>query len=76
MPRITPTHWRIQECIFTKDGFVFERQKGDHKVYSRKGTKRPVVIPMYNEVCLDIIQSNMRTANMTRDKYFEYLNEC
>lgn len=75
MPRITPVHWRILECIFKKDGFVFERQKGDHKVYSKKGIRRPIIIPTYDDVCLDIIKSNMRTANMTRVKYFEYLQD-
>ena len=76
MPRIAPIHWRILECIFVKDGFVFKRQKGSHRQYSKEGVNRPVVIPTYDEVCKDIIFSNMRTANMSRNKYFEYLKEC
>lgn len=76
MPRITPIRWSILECIFIKDGFVFERQEGSHKSYSKKGVKRPVIIPTYNEIGKDIILGNMRTANMSRDKYFEYLKEC
>jgi len=76
MPRITPIHWRILECIFIKVGFVFERQKGSHRSYSKKGVKRPVIIPTYKEVQLKEIQSNMTTASMSRDKYFAYLKEC
>ena len=76
MPRITPIRWRTLECIFLKDGFVFERQKGSHRSYSKKGVKRPVIIPTYKEVQLKEIQSNMRTASMSRDKYFAYLKEC
>ena len=76
MPRITPIRWRILECIFIKDGFVFERQEGSHRAYSKKGVKRPVIIPTYKEVQLKEIQSNMRTADMSRDKYFAYLKEC
>lgn len=76
MPRIAPIHWRVLECIFIKAGFSFERHKGDHKVYSKGGVHRPIVIPTYSEVRLGIIQSNMRTAGMTRDDYFEYLEEC
>jgi predicted RNA binding protein YcfA (HicA-like mRNA interferase family) len=76
MPRITPVHWKILECIFQKDGFVFERQAGSHRSYARIGFYRPVVILTYKEVDVEIIQSNMRTARMSREKYFELLKLC
>ena len=76
MPRLTPVKWKTLECIFLKDGFVFERQEGDHRAYSKKGVLRPVVIPTYKEIDLDIIQSNMRTAGMSRERYFEILAIC
>jgi len=76
MPRLTPVHWKVLECIFQKDGFVFERQKGSHRSYSKENVNRPIIIPTYDEVSLDIIKSNMRTANMSRDTYFEYLKKC
>jgi predicted RNA binding protein YcfA (HicA-like mRNA interferase family) len=66
----------VLECIFLKDGFEFVRQKGDHKSYSKKGIARPVVIPTYKEIDTDIIKSNMRTAGMSREQYFKYLNQC
>lgn len=74
-PRITPTHWKIQEKIFIADGFVYTRTSGDHRCYEKKGIPRPIIIPKYNEVDDDIIHSNMRTAKMTRDRYFELLNK-
>jgi predicted RNA binding protein YcfA (HicA-like mRNA interferase family) len=70
MPRITPVHWKVLECIFVKDGFVFERQKGDHRSYVKPGVFRPIVIPTYKEVDHNIILSNMRTAKMSRQGYF------
>jgi predicted RNA binding protein YcfA (HicA-like mRNA interferase family) len=76
MPRITPIHWKVLECIFLKDGFVLERQGGDHRSYSKPGIARPVVIPTYKELDLDIITANMRTAGMTRRRYFELLKLC
>ena len=76
MPRITPVHWKVLECIFEKDDFVFERQQGDHRCYVKKGILRPIVIPTYREVDQDIIHSNMRTAKMSRKRYFELLKEC
>ena len=76
MPRITPVHWKVLECIFQKAGFVFERQEGSHRSYVRQGVPRPVIIPTYKEIDVDIIKSNMRTANMSRAEYFEYLKQC
>jgi len=74
--RITPVHWKVLECIFLKDGFVFERQEGSHRSYSKPGCLRPVVIPTYDEIDDDIIRSNMKTASMDRKKYFELLEKC
>ena len=76
MPRITPVKWKILECIFIKDGFTFERQEGDHSSYIKKGILRPVIIPAYREIDIDIIKANMCTAGMSRERYFELLKEC
>ncbi len=76
MSRIIPVRWQILECIFKKAGFSFERQSGDHKVYSKRGVHRPIIIPLYKEVSLDIIKANMKTANMTREEYFKFLKKC
>lgn len=76
MPRITPVHWKTLECIFLKAGFVFERQTGDHRCYSKEGINRPIIIPTYKEIQQDIILSNMRTAGMSREQYFKLLKKC
>jgi len=76
MPRITPIAWKVLECIFLKEGFRFDRQNGDHRIYVKKGVLRPVVIPKYKEIDTEIIKSNMRSAKMSRDRYFELLNLC
>jgi len=76
MPRITPVNWKTLECIFQKCGFSFERQQGDHRTYVKAGVPRPVVIPTYREIDVKIIQSNMRTAGMSRGDYFKLLKEC
>jgi len=76
MPRITPVYWKVLECIFKKDGFKFDRQSGAHRCYVKAGIARPVIIPTYKEIDTEIIRSNMRTAKMTRDRYFELLKKC
>ena len=73
--KLKPTDWRTQEAIFVKFGFAFEREKRSHRSYTKKGVVRPVVIPKYKEVGLDIIRSNMRTARMSRKEYIRLLKE-
>lgn len=75
MPKISPTSWKVLVKIFEADGFVKNRISGDHIVLVKNGVARPVVIPKYSEIGLDIIKSNMRTAGMSRDRYFELLRK-
>jgi len=39
----------------------------------KAGRGASVVIPEYDEIGLDIIRSNMRTADMSREKYLDLL---
>ena len=75
MPRITPANWRTLVRVFEKFGCVYKRKEGSHHVLTYPGAKRAVVIPEYDEVDVEIIKNNMRTVNMTRDKYFELLKK-
>ncbi|MBI4714480.1 MAG: type II toxin-antitoxin system HicA family toxin [Nitrospirae bacterium] len=51
--------------MFEKDGFAHKRTEGDHLVLEKPGVGRPVIIPRYPEIDIDIIKSNMRTAGMS-----------
>lgn len=75
MPRLAPTDWQTQVKIFEKDGFTIDRTKGDHIAMTKPGILRPVIIPKYSEIGRDIIKSNMKTAGMSRDRYFELLSQ-
>jgi hypothetical protein len=74
--KISPMPWRRLRCVFELDGFAFRKGKGDHWVGEKKGVLRPVVIPQYSEVGLDIIHANMRTAGMSRSRFLELLKKC
>ena len=76
MSRITPVHWKVLKCIFEKDGFVHNRTEGDHIVLVKPKVSRPIIIPKYSEIDVNIIKSNMRTAKMSRDKYLKLLKDC
>ena len=73
--RLRPCRWEQLAKVFEKDGFVRSRTEGDHLVMTKTGVLRPVVIPMVREVAVFIIRNNMRTAGMTRARYFEILDE-
>jgi hypothetical protein len=75
MPRITPQPYQVLIRIFKKAGFSISRPGKKHILMHRPGTARPVVIPKYNEVDVDIITANMRTAGITRKEYFEFLSD-
>jgi predicted RNA binding protein YcfA (HicA-like mRNA interferase family) len=57
------------------DGFKVVREEGDHMVCVKAGAKRPVVIPKYSEVPVFVIKNNIRTAGMSRERYFELLEK-
>jgi hypothetical protein len=40
---------------------------------NKSGVDRPLVIPKYDEVDVDIIKANLRTAQMSREEYFRLL---
>lgn len=73
MPKLAPTDWKTQLRIFEADGFVVSRVTDRHIVMNKSGIPRPVIIPKYKEVGRDIILNNMRTAGMTRERYFKLL---
>ena len=73
MPSIRPVEYLTLVAVFQKDGFVFERQAGDHLIYTKPGVKRPLVIPMYRAVPVFIIKNLLRTAGMSRERYFKLL---
>ena len=50
MPKLYPTHWRIQVKIFERFGCVYVRKKGSHHILTCPEAKRAVVIPEYEEV--------------------------
>lgn len=75
MRSLRPTGYHTLTKIFERDGFSFSRQRGDHLIYTKSGIKRPLVIPMYNAVPVFIIKNLLRTAGMTRERYFELLED-
>jgi len=75
MAAIRPVHFQRLVGVFERDGFHFDRQEGDHRIYVKAGVRRPLVIPVYGAVPVFIIKNLLRTSGMSRDQYFERLKE-
>ena len=73
MPSIRPVDYRTRLQVFEQEGFRFNRQHGDHLIYTKAGVKRPLVIPMYNDVPVFVIKHLLRTAGMSRERSFDLL---
>ncbi|MGA7879154.1 MAG: type II toxin-antitoxin system HicA family toxin [Desulfoferrobacter sp.] len=75
--KLVPIHYEILVKIFELDGFRIKRKKGDHIIMTKAGVTRPLVIktsPML--VPVTHIRTNMTTAGMTRERFFELLEEA
>jgi predicted RNA binding protein YcfA (HicA-like mRNA interferase family) len=71
MPRIFPVDAPRLIRFFESIGFRRARIRGGHLAMSRGGTPRPVVIPLHGEIDVDIILSNLRTADVSREDYLK-----
>ena len=76
MSRLSPQNWKTLECVFLLAGFEFVRQASSHRVYEKDGVLRPVIIPTYDEVGLNIIQGLLSTAGLSREQYKAFLDQC
>jgi predicted RNA binding protein YcfA (HicA-like mRNA interferase family) len=76
VPRLTPLPWQRIVCVFEQLGFRRAGQKGSHIKLEKPGTARPLIVPRYSEVGIDIILNLIRTAGITRDAFLSLLEKC
>lgn len=74
--KIVPVHYKKLIKIFRMTGFEVARQKGDHISMTKVGVSRPLIIKTSpHKVAVAHIMTNLRTAEISRDQYFEYLDK-
>lgn len=76
MPRLSPLPWGKLVCVFEQLGYRRAGQKGSHIKLEKPGCARPLIVPRYDEVGLDIINNLMRTAGIKREAFFALLQNC
>lgn len=74
MPRVNPQPWTKLVKVFELDGWEFVGTSGDHLQLKKTSFLRRLVIPKKKEVPVFIILNNLRTAKMSRERYFELLS--
>ncbi|HLC49556.1 MAG TPA: type II toxin-antitoxin system HicA family toxin [Candidatus Andersenbacteria bacterium] len=75
MARLTPLPYKKFEKFLLYIGCTYERQKGSHKIYSKAGLPRPIVVPTYKLLPVMIIKNNLRTLGLSQKQYFEILKK-
>ncbi len=75
MPGLKPIARRTFERFLHTVGCRFERQKGSHRIFSKPGLTRPVVVPARGVIAVSLIASNLRTLGMTPDQYLAILED-
>ena len=75
MPRITPIHWRKLLKVLEMEGAFVVGQTGDHIELKKSGAIRRLVVPKYKNIPIFIIENNLKTAGISRQRYFELLGK-
>ena len=72
-PRITPISWKRFDRFLLNIGCKLVRQEGDHRIYTKSGLSRPIVIPMEKDLPVFIIKNNLDILGISREEYLKLL---
>ena len=76
--RIAPIHHRKLCKILEVDGCYFVKQEGSHMKYrrdQREGRTLTITVPRYKSIPVGVIKSILHQAKMSRERYFELIDE-
>ena len=76
MPRISPIPYQKLIRVLELEGFALVRERGDHMIFSKPGILRPLVVPRYDALPVFIIKNVLRTAQISRERYLELLEDA
>jgi hypothetical protein len=75
MSRMPEHGWRDADRAYKKLGFKVDRETDDHRIYSKKGISRPLVLPKENPVPKFIISNNLRTGKINKKQYIKMVTK-
>ena len=75
MPGIVSVDWKRFEKFLKFVGCMLVREKGDHRIWSRTGLRRPVVIPRSSTIPVFVIRNNIRVLGISVAEYLEIMSK-
>ena len=75
MSEIDQISWKKFEKFLLKSGCTFKRQKGDHRIYQKAGTPRPLVVPQKRVLPVFIILNNLRILGVSKEEFLKIVRE-
>ncbi len=75
MGKIKQVHWKEFEKFLLADGCIFKREKGDHRIYWKKGLKRSIVVPRYNPLPVFIVMNNLALLGISKKEYLQKIKD-
>lgn len=74
MGGLTQIHWREFEEFLAATGCVFVREHGDHRIWTRSGLPRPIVVPKRNAIPVFVIKNNLRVLGISTQEYLDKMS--
>ncbi|OGZ08842.1 MAG: hypothetical protein A3D65_01970 [Candidatus Lloydbacteria bacterium RIFCSPHIGHO2_02_FULL_50_13] len=69
MPRRIRIGWKQFEEFLFAVGCVFDRERGDHRMYTRAGLKRPIVINRKNPLAPFVVENSLRLLEISYEEF-------
>lgn len=74
MSRIAPVKVKQFRSFLKIVGCTFDRVKGDHEIWVKKGLTRPIVFPIKDkELTPFIVKSNLRTLSISEEEFLSLI---
>jgi predicted RNA binding protein YcfA (HicA-like mRNA interferase family) len=75
MGKLAPVSPKDFEKFLRFIGCTFIRQKGSHRVYTRSGLPRPIIVPFHSgDLPMFVVKNNLRLLNISVDDYLDILS--
>lgn len=73
MSKLPSLSWKKVEKGLKTIGFVFDRQKGSHRVYYHPKTNVTVVVPQHLEIKKGTLMQIIRQVGLQREEFLKLL---
>lgn len=65
--------WKVFEKFLIENGCIFTRIRGDHRIYTKNGLVRPLVVPQINPIPPFILLNNLRVLGSKKQELLDFL---